>query len=182
VCAGVDGLPLAIELAAARLRMLSVEQIASGLGQRFRLLSGGPGPPPSASRRCAHPCSGATSLSRDERAAAPGVGVRGRIHVPGRRAGLCLRRRRAGPTVDLLASLVDQSLVLASEQGSVMRYRLQETMRQFARERLVEAGETSRWLRAIATRSWAWPSRRVRISRPADSASGWRCSTPTPPT
>lgn len=143
VCAGVDGLPLAIELAAARLRMLSVEQIASGLGQRFRLLSGGPRTATQrqqtlrASVQWSHEL-----LSRDERVLLRRVSVFAGGFTFQTAEQVCafdaVERDRL---FDLLASLVDQSLVLASEQGSVMRYRLEETMRQFARERLVEAGE-----------------------------------------
>ncbi len=143
VCAGVDGLPLAIELAAARLRMLSVEQIASGLGQRFRMLRGGPR---TATRRqqtlrasveWSHEL-----LSDDERVLLRRLSVFAGGFTYQAAEQVCafdaLERDRL---LDLLASLVDQSLVLAAEQGSAMRYRLQETMRQFARERLAEAGE-----------------------------------------
>jgi predicted ATPase/DNA-binding CsgD family transcriptional regulator len=143
VCAGVDGLPLAIELAAARLRMLSVEQIASGLGQRFRLLSGGPRTATKrqqtlrASVQWSHEL-----LSRDERVLLRRVSVfAGGFTFQTAEQVCAFDAVERGRLLDLLAALVDQSLVLASEQGSVMRYRLQETMRQFARERLVEAGE-----------------------------------------
>ena len=143
VCAGVDGLPLAIELAAARLRMLSVEQIASGLGQRFRLLSGGPRTATQrqqtlhASVQWSHEL-----LSRDERVLLRRFSVfAGGFTYEAAEQVCAFDAVERDRLLDLLASLVDQSLVLASEQGSVMRYRLQETMRQFARERLAEAGE-----------------------------------------
>ncbi len=143
VCAGVDGLPLAIELAAARLRMLSVEQIASGLGQRFRLLSGGPRTAIQRQRTLRASVQWSHELlSRDERVLLRRVSVfAGGFTFQAAEEVCAFDAVERDRLLDLLASLVDQSLVLASEQGFGMRYRLQETMREFARERLVEAGE-----------------------------------------
>ena len=143
VCAGVDGLPLAIELAAARVRMLSVEQIASGLGQRFRLLSGGPRT--AAQRQQTLRASVQWShelLSRDEQVLLRRLSVfAGGFTYEAAEEVCAFDAVERDRLLDSLASLVDQSLVLASEQSFVMRYSLQETMRQFARERLAEAGE-----------------------------------------
>jgi predicted ATPase/DNA-binding CsgD family transcriptional regulator len=143
VCAGVDGLPLAIELAAARLRVLTVEQIATGLRHRFRLLSGGPRTATlrqqalHASMQWSHDL-----LSREERVLLRRVSVfsGGFTYVAAEQ--VCAFGAVTGERLlDLLGSLVDQSLVLAAEHGSVMRYRLLATMREFAGERLAEAGE-----------------------------------------
>ena len=143
MCAGVDGLPLAIELAAARVRMLSVEQIASGLGQRFRLLGGGPRT--AAQRQQTLRASVQWShelLSRDEQVLLRRLSVfAGGFTYEAAEEVCAFDAVERDRLLDSLASLVDQSLVLASEQSFVMRYRLQETMRQFARERLAEAGE-----------------------------------------
>ena len=69
ICRRLDGIPLAIELAAARVRAFSVEQIAARLDDRFRLLTGGSGPPCRASRRCGRPIDWSYDLlSEPERA------------------------------------------------------------------------------------------------------------------
>ncbi|MGZ6692379.1 MAG: helix-turn-helix transcriptional regulator [Solirubrobacteraceae bacterium] len=143
VCAGVDGLPLAIELAAARVRMLSVEQIASGLGQRFRLLSGGPRTAAQRQQTLRASVQWSHELpSRDEQVLLRRLSVfAGGFTYEAAEEVCAFDAVERDRLLDLLASLVDQSLVLASEQSFVMRYRLQETMRQFARERLAEAGE-----------------------------------------
>ena len=82
-------------------------------------------------------------LSREERVLLRRLSVfSGGFTLRGRGAGVRLRRRRSASDCSTCsASLVDQSLVLAAEQGSAMRYRLLETMREFAGERLAEAGE-----------------------------------------
>ena len=144
VCAGVDGLPLAIELAAARLRMLSVEQIATGLGHRFRLLSGGPRT--AARRQQALHASVQWShdlLTREERVLLRRFSVFSGGFTYEAAEQVCVFGAVAPRAIfsELLGSLVDQSLVLAADQGLAMRYRLLKTMREFAGERLAEAGE-----------------------------------------
>ena len=143
VCAGVDGLPLAIELAAGRLRMLSVEQIATGLGHRFRLLSGGPR---TATRR-QQALHASVQWSHDLLTCEERVLLRrfsvfsGGFTYEAAEQVCAFGAVAPERLLDLLGSLVNQSLVLAAEQGSAMRYRLLETMREFAGERLAEAGE-----------------------------------------
>jgi predicted ATPase/class 3 adenylate cyclase len=143
VCRRLDGMPLAIELAAARLRSLSLAELASRLDQRFRLLTGG-------SR---------TALERQQTLRAA-VGwsyslltgaeqvLLGRLSVFAGGFGLDAAEGVCGFTridvlnvADLLGSLVDKSLVVAEPAGGVLRYRLLETIRLFAAERLVEAGD-----------------------------------------
>jgi predicted ATPase/DNA-binding CsgD family transcriptional regulator len=143
VCRALDGLPLAIELATARLRMLSTEQISSGLSDRFRLLTGGPR---TALER--HQTLRASVdwsyelLSADEqillRRLAVFVGGFTLEAVEQVCAGEGVDRDRL---LDLLGALVDQSLVIAEEGGSAVRYRLLETVRQYGLEQLAEAGE-----------------------------------------
>jgi predicted ATPase/class 3 adenylate cyclase len=143
ICRRLDGMPLAIELAAARLRVLSLADLRDRLDQRFRLLTGG--------SRVAMPRQQTllatvgwsySLLDEAERrllrclavfpegfdlAAAEAVGASGgveRIDV-----------------VNLLDSLVNKSLVLTEQSPDALRYRLLETIRQFAMERLVEAGD-----------------------------------------
>jgi len=138
VCVRLDGIPLALELAAARLGSLSVPEISSRLDQRFRLLTGG-------SR---------TALPRHQTLRAlidwsyelltPGEQVvLGRLSVFA--GGWTLKAAEAvtaaGGTdewqvLDHLAALVGKSLVLAEETGGSTRYRLLETVRQYTAERL----------------------------------------------
>ena len=143
VCRRLDGLPLAIELAAARLRSLSLASLRDRLDQRFRLLTGG-------SR---------TALARQQTLRAT-VDWSYSLLNPAEKSLLRLLSVfaegfdldaveevcgggdiEAFDTADLLGSLVDKSLVVAEPAGDALRYRLLETIRQFAAERLVEAGD-----------------------------------------
>ncbi|MBT2399540.1 winged helix-turn-helix domain-containing protein [Streptomyces sp. ISL-100] len=141
ICRRLDGLPLAIELAAARLRMLTPRQIADRLDDRFRLLTGGSRTvlPRQQTLRAVVDWSW-DLLDEDERAALSALSVF---------AGGCdLAAAEAviGPdALELLGSLVDKSLVVAapSDDGTNnggMRYRLLETVGEYAGERLDDAG------------------------------------------
>ena len=143
ICAALDGMPLAIELAAARLRMMSVEQIAAGVIDRFRLLTGGPRTAVARQRTWRASVDWSFELlSADERALlrrlAVFLGGFSLDAVERVCAGEGLRREQI---LDLLGSLVDQSLVVCDERAGEMRYQLLETVRQYAQERLSEAGE-----------------------------------------
>ena len=144
VCSRLEGIPLALELAAARVRVLTMEQIAARLGDRFRLLTGG----------------GRTTLPRQQT-------LRATMDWS---YGLCSETERtllrrlsvfaggwtvdaaetvcagagvdAADILDLLTSLADKSLVIAETQGGEAWYRLLETVRQYAREKLVEGADT----------------------------------------
>jgi predicted ATPase/class 3 adenylate cyclase len=143
VCRRLDGMPLAIELAAARLRSMSLSELSDRLDQRFRLLTGG-------SR---------TALERQQTLRAT-VGwsyslltgaervLLARLSVFAGGFGLDAAEVVCGSgdldvldVADLLGSLVDKSLVVAEQAGGTLRYRLLETIRLFAAERLVEAGD-----------------------------------------
>jgi non-specific serine/threonine protein kinase len=143
VCHRLDGMPLAIELAAARARALSVEQISSRLDDAFRLLTGG-----SRTASAHHATLRATMdwsydlLSTDEKV------IFGRLSVFA--GGFSLEAAEAvcaggsigeGEVLDLLSSLVSKSLVLVEEQDGETCYGLLETVRQYASERLEESGE-----------------------------------------
>jgi predicted ATPase/class 3 adenylate cyclase len=142
ICAQLDGMPLAIELAAARLRSLSLSALHDRLDQRFRLLTGG-------SR---------TALGRQQTLEAT---VDWSYSLLNAAEQLLLRRLsvfaegfdldaaeavcgfgdiEAFDVTGLLGSLVDKSLVVAEPSGGLFRYRLLETIRQFGAERLAEAG------------------------------------------
>src|SRR5437867_2091368 len=155
ICRRLDGLPLALELAAARVRALSVERLADGLDDRFRLLTGG----------------ARTALARQQTLLASVEWSHDLLDEPER---LLFRRLGvfAAPfdleaveavaaddeldpleVVDLLSRLVDKSMVqLAGD-----RYQLLETLRQYALERAADAGE----LAALRARHLAWFRRRA---------------------
>ncbi|MGW7154044.1 BTAD domain-containing putative transcriptional regulator [Streptomyces sp. NPDC054887] len=138
ICRRLDGLPLAIELAAARLRMLTPRQIADRLDDRFRLLTGGSRTvlPRQQTLRAVVDWSW-DLLDEEERAALRALSVfAGGCDLPAAEAVI-------GPgALDLLGSLVDKSLVVAAPSGDgAMRYRLLETVGEYAAERLDEAGD-----------------------------------------
>ena len=143
ICRRLDGMPLAIELAAARVRALSLEEIVGSLHDRFRLLIGG--------RR--------TAVRRQQTLHASVDWSHALLTEPERVLfrrlapflggfDLAAARAVAGGTeveryqvLDQLTLLVDKSLVVADDRGGRMRYRLLETMRQYALEKLGESGE-----------------------------------------
>jgi predicted ATPase/DNA-binding CsgD family transcriptional regulator len=143
ICEELDGLPLAIELAAARVRMLSVEQITTGLSDRFRLLTGGPRTATERQRtlRASVDWSHAL-LSADEQVLLRRLAVFAGGFTLDVVEEVCAGEGvERDELLDLLGSLVDQSLVIAEQRESAVRYRLLETVRQYGLGRLAEAGE-----------------------------------------
>jgi predicted ATPase/DNA-binding SARP family transcriptional activator len=143
ICAALDGLPLAIELAAARLRTLTVDEVAARLDDRFRLLSRG--------SRTAAPrhqtLRAVVGWSWDLLDAAEQT-LAGRLTVftAGATAAAAARVCAVPDADDVLAGLVDKSLVeMAGE-----RYRMLDTIRAYCAERLAEAGDEERMRRAHA--------------------------------
>ncbi|MEV6325447.1 BTAD domain-containing putative transcriptional regulator [Nocardia sp. NPDC051787] len=156
VCRALDGIPLAIELAAARLRTMSLDQLANRLDDRFRLLTGG--------SRTALPqhrtlravvdwswelltdsermvlrrlavFSGGASLEAAEQVCA---GMEGGTEGPGGEKNVAVERWEV---LELLTALTEKSLLLtAGDSGP--RYRMLDTIKQYALDRLVEAGES----------------------------------------
>jgi predicted ATPase/class 3 adenylate cyclase len=143
ICKRLDGVALAIELAAARLRMMQPRELAARLDDRFRILSGG--------SRTALPRQQTLKaligwsydlLSEPERAMLRRLSVF---------AGGCTLESAVAVTagdgiadwevLDLLGSLVDKSLVVADQSPAGTRYRLLESTRHFGTERLAESGE-----------------------------------------
>jgi len=142
ICRQLDGMPLAIELAAARLRSLSLGDLRDRLDQRFHLLTGG--------SRAALPrqqtLEATVDWSYSLLTAAERQLLR-RLSVFAEGFDLVAAEAVCGfgdievfEVTELLGSLVDKSLVLAEQAGGKVRYRLLETIRQFAGERLTEAG------------------------------------------
>jgi non-specific serine/threonine protein kinase len=146
LCRRLDGIPLALELAAARVRVFSVEQLAARLDDRFRLLTAGPrtAMPRHQTLRATVDWSYAL-LSEPERALLRRLAVfAGGWTLEAAEAVAVGDGLQAYAVLDLLAQLVDKSLVLAEEQHGAVRYRLLETIRQYAADRLLEAGEVER--------------------------------------
>ncbi|WP_328901321.1 winged helix-turn-helix domain-containing protein [Streptomyces sp. NBC_00441] len=147
ICRRLDGLPLAIELAAARLRLLGPRQIADRLDDRFRLLTGGSRTvlPRQQTLRAVVDWSW-DLLDEDERTALRQVSVfAGGWDLAAAEAIIrtpALPGRPAADTADLLGALVDKSLVVAAPSADgAMRYRLLETIHEYATERCGEVPE-----------------------------------------
>ena len=183
----LDGIPLALELAAARVNVLSPEQIVSRLSDRFRILSGGARTALPASGHYGRRWTGVTtcSMRRNNTVAAP-VGVHGQLQPRCGRSDLRSGRHRGMDVLDVVSRLVDKSLVVVV-QGPENRYRLLETVRQYGRERLEETGESEGPAPPIATGAPRWwkplPTRSVEV---AGRRAGWSCwnsstTTYTPP-
>jgi predicted ATPase/class 3 adenylate cyclase len=163
ICRRLDGIPLAIELAAARARSMPVDQIASHLDDRFRLLSGGSRTalPRHQTLRAAIAWSH-EMLSEAERA------VFRRLSVFAGSFGLEAAESVASggdidrlDVLDVVSRLVDRSLV-AVDDGSTSGYRLLETIREYAREQLVASGEAVE----TARRHRDWYLELVELARP----------------
>ncbi|MGW2474500.1 BTAD domain-containing putative transcriptional regulator [Streptomyces sp. NPDC001665] len=144
ICRRLDGLPLAIELAAARLRMLTPQQIADRLDDRFRLLTSGSRTvlPRQQTLRAVVDWSWEL-LDDDERVTLRRLSVfAGGCTLEAAEAVCADRTGRSGDVARLLGSLVDKSLVVAAPaDDGRMRYRLLETVGEYAAERLDESGE-----------------------------------------
>jgi predicted ATPase len=144
-CARLDGIPLAIELAAARVRVLSVQEIADRLHERFRLLTGG--------SRTALPRQRtleATVTWSYEQLSEPEQHLFDRLSVFAGRVPLDAVERvcvdgdvQTEHVLDLLTALTDRSLVVHEQADSSSRYRLLETMRAYGLDRLRERGEVA---------------------------------------
>jgi len=144
ICTHLDGIPLAIELAAARVRLLTPDQIAARLDDRFRLLTGG--------SRTALPRQQTLRalvdwshdlLSEPERVLLRRLSVfAGSWTLEAAEAVCAGERIDAFDILDLLAQLVDKSLVIGESRGEETRYRLLETLRQYGAEKLAAADET----------------------------------------
>ncbi|TRV82093.1 AAA family ATPase [Streptomyces sp. 130] len=144
ICRRLDGLPLAIELAAARLRMLTPQQIADRLDDRFRLLTSGSRTvlPRQQTLRAVVDWSWEL-LDEDERVVLRRLSVfAGGCTLEAAEAVCAGPAGRSGEVALLLGSLVDKSLVVAAPaDDGRMRYRLLETVGEYAAERLEESGE-----------------------------------------
>lgn len=142
LCRALDGMPLALELAAARTAVLSPEQIADRISDRFKLLTGGDRTAPARHRTLRATVEWSHSLlGEEERVLLRRLAVfAGEFDLEYAELVCGDALLPAGEVLDLLAGLVDKSLVQCDQRGEA-RYRLLETIAHFARERLREAGE-----------------------------------------
>jgi predicted ATPase/DNA-binding CsgD family transcriptional regulator len=140
ICVDLDRLPLAIELAAARSRMMAVAQIASEIADRFHLLTGTARAEPRQRTLRASVDWSHDLLTDDERTLFRRLSVfAGAFTLGACERVSCGDGLETGSILDLLTSLVDKSLVVVEQHGPTARYRLLETMREYAFERLTEA-------------------------------------------
>ena len=144
ICRALDGIPLAIELAAARLRALTADQVADRLDDRFRLLSVGDRAalPRHQTLRAVVDWSWEL-LDEPERAVLRRLSVFSGGATPAGAEHVCALSGDHREVIDLVAALVDKSLVMATGEHEV-RYQLLETVRAYAAGRLAEAGEEHR--------------------------------------
>ena len=142
ICRRLDGMPLAIELAAARLRSLSLSELSDRLDQRFRLLTGGSRAALERQQTLRATVDWSYSLlSAAEQQLLRRLTMFSESFDLGAAEAVCgLGDIEPFEVTDLLGSLVDKSLVQAEQAGDGLRYRLLETIRQFAAERLLETG------------------------------------------
>jgi predicted ATPase/class 3 adenylate cyclase len=142
ICRRLDGMPLAIELAAARLRSLSLSELSDRLDQRFRLLTGGSRAALERQQTLRATVDWSYSLlSSAEQQLLRRLAVFAEGFDLSAAEAVCgLGDIEPLEVTDLLGSLVDKSLVQAEQAGDRLRYRLLETIRQFAAERLLETG------------------------------------------
>ncbi|WP_430335477.1 ATP-binding protein [Rhodococcus sp. ACT016] len=176
ICSELDGLPLAIELAAARLRALSVDQVAARLTDRFRLLTGGMRGAPSRQQTLQMSIDWSNDLCTTTEQE-----LWRRLSVFAHGFELDAAEAIAGDDLtplgllDLVTSLVDKSILIREENEGVIRYRLLEILRDYGLERLREADEDRElrrlhrdWYQALVTRAeaeWIGPNQPERIAR-----------------
>jgi predicted ATPase len=150
ICRRLDGLPLAIELAAARIRLLPPQVLASRLDQRFSVLSSGARDLPERQRTLRNTLDWSYGLlPAGEQALFARLGVfAGPFSLPAAEAVCALDERQASglaQVVETLGSLVDSSLVRTETRGGEPRFSLLETIRDYALEHLADGGE---WVQA----------------------------------
>jgi tetratricopeptide (TPR) repeat protein len=146
ICRRLDGIPLAIELAAARVKMMSVEEIASRLDDRFSFLTSG-----SRAALPRHQTLAATIdwsydlLIDHDRVLFRRMAVfAGGFTLAGAEAVCAFQELSRGEVLDLLGRMVDKSLVVVEHAPSMTtRYRMLETIREYARKKSDEADETT---------------------------------------
>ncbi len=152
VCRRLDGIPLAIELAAARVRSIALRDILVHLDQRFRLLAGGRRTAPTRQQTLRSAIDWSHDLLDDhERIALRRLSVfTGGFDLTAATAVLADANVPSAEVLDLLDQLVNKSLVAVDVSNERTRYRLLETIADYSWERLEEAGEAHEFALAHA--------------------------------
>ncbi|MDV8070716.1 LuxR C-terminal-related transcriptional regulator [Rhodococcus sp. IEGM 1366] len=142
ICRRLDGLPLAIELAAVRLRMMSVEQILQRLADRYTFLTTGNRGAPTRQQTLLWCIDWSYELcSSVEQELWARLAVFSGGFALDAVEGICARTMTSEQIVDAVGSLIDKSILVREEVAGTVRYRLLETLRDYAMERLKETGE-----------------------------------------
>ncbi|WP_435590897.1 protein kinase domain-containing protein [Nocardia sp. bgisy118] len=158
ICRRLDGLPLAIELAAARLRALSPEQIRQRLTDRYALLTRGSRTAPSRQQTLRWCIDWSYSLcTKAEQAVWAQLSVFAGSFELDAAEQVCRDDLGDENLLDVLTALVDKSILIREESGPAVRFRLLETVREYGRDKLDETGEYTKlrrrhtdWYRQLA--------------------------------
>nr|WP_235214438.1 protein kinase [Rhodococcus opacus] len=137
ICTQLDGLPLAIELAAVRLRAISIDQICDKLTDRYKLLSRGRRGAPTRQQSLRLCIDWSHDLcTPQERTLWSRLSVfAGSFELDAAEA-ICADGLATHNVLDIIASLVDKSILVREEEGLTVRYRMLETLREYGREKL----------------------------------------------
>lgn len=176
ICHRLDGLPLPIELAAARLRSMSVAQILEHLADRYRLLTGGNRSAPSRQQtlRLCVDWSYELCTPLEQKLWARLSVFAGGFELDALE-GICATDLMPADVLDVLGSLIDKSILIREEPTSVVRYRFLDTLRQYGWEKLRNSGEAAQlqrrhrdWFEELASRAateWIGPRQLEWITR-----------------
>ncbi|NUW32452.1 AAA family ATPase [Nonomuraea sp. SMC257] len=161
ICRGLDGIPLAIELAAVRLRVISADQLLARLEDRFGLLTTGSRArlPRQQTLRALIDYSHALCTEQEQLLWARLSVFSGSVDLEAAEHVCSGGGIAAEEIVDVIIGLVDKSILMREEHGPMVRFRLMETIRQYGRDRLRESGEEAElrrrhraWYVDLATR------------------------------
>ena len=185
ICSRVDGLPLAIELAAARLRAMSLEQIWHRLDDRFELLTRGSRGTPTRQQALAYSVDWSYRLctSAEQRLWAL-LSVFACSFALEAAEDIAKGNLATDDVADLVASLVDKSILIRTETYGQVRLRLLDTLRDYGRHKLTQAGEYLQlrqrhldWYRQLITdmaTDWFGPRQLAWIQRLQLETPNWR--------
>ncbi|WP_458683072.1 protein kinase domain-containing protein [Prescottella equi] len=176
ICRRLDGLPLPIELAAARLRVMSLEEILARLTDQYALLNAGPrdAPPRQQTLRLSVDWSYELCAVREQRLWARMSVFAGSFELEAAES-VCATELTADELLDAVTALIDKSILIRVEAGTTVRFRMLETLRDYGREKLVQAGEALTlfrryrdWYQAMALEAeaeWISPNQLEWIAR-----------------
>ncbi|NKS86285.1 hypothetical protein GS571_14225 [Rhodococcus hoagii] len=167
ICHRLDGLPLPIELAAARLRALSLDQILERLTDRYRILTAGSRVAPTRQQTLRLSVDWSYDLcTREEQRLWARLSVFSGGFELDAVESICADRGGAGNMVDLVASLVDKSILTVEKSAAGVRYGMLETLRDYGQEKLEESACAGSVGRGTGTGTSDSPRVRTRIGWP----------------